>query len=91
MDNIAEGFGRDGNKEFRQGLSQAKGSVYEVRSQIYKANDRHYLDPETYRNLLSLTKQTERLIGGFMRYLKSSELKGHKFKVTNPDDHPPHH
>jgi four helix bundle protein len=78
MSNIAEGFERDGNKEFIQFLAVAKGSSGEVRSQLYVALDNGFIDQKQFESAHKLVVETGRLIGGFIRYLKQSDLRGKK-------------
>lgn len=80
MSNIAEGFGRDGNKEFIQFLSTAKGSASEVQAQLHVAIDAGYISQEQFQKLYDETEKTARLIGGLIRYLQKNDFKGTKFK-----------
>jgi len=80
VSNIAEGFERDGMGEFVQFLSIAKGSTGEVRAQLHVALDQNYIDKETFHQLLALTTETGRMIGGLMNYLRKAQIKGTKFK-----------
>lgn len=79
MSNIAGGFERGGNKEFVQFLSNAKGSVGEVRSQLYVALDAGFVNQKKFDELYAHTNDASRLIGGFMRYLQQSNYRGGKF------------
>ena len=78
--NIAEGFGRGGNKEFIQFLSMAKGSASEVQAQLYIALDAGYISDKQFQKLYSSTEETARLIGGLLRYLRNNDFKGSKYK-----------
>jgi four helix bundle protein len=80
--NIAEGFEREGNREFIQFLSQAKGSTGEVKDELYTALDERYISQTDFDSAYSLAEDTTRLIGALMSYLRRAEDTGSKFKRT---------
>jgi four helix bundle protein len=80
VSNIAEGFERDGNKEFIQYLSISKGSVGEVRSQLYLALDLQYVAGEEFNRIKNLTEETGKMIAGLINYLKKTNMKGKKYR-----------
>ncbi len=79
MSNIAEGFEREGNREFVQFLTQSKGSTGEIKSLLYVALDARFISQEDFQRTYGVADETGRLLGGFMRYLRSSGLRGRKF------------
>ena len=79
MSNIAEGFERDGTGEFIQFLSIAKGSVGEVRAQLYVALDQNYVSQEAFDRLYAMTRTISRLVAGLMNYLRTTPVRGTKY------------
>lgn len=80
MDNIAEGFEPDGNKEFINFLYIAKGSCGEVRSQIIRASDVGFIDKETATKLYNESLNLSKSIAKFITSLKDSNISGLKFQ-----------
>jgi four helix bundle protein len=80
MYNISEGFERDGNREFIQFLAISKGSLGEVRSQLYRTLDRKFLGKEEHDLLQEECLLLAGKLGKFISYLNNSEIRGNKFK-----------
>ncbi|MFS4467097.1 four helix bundle protein [Maribacter sp. 2210JD10-5] len=80
MDNIAEGFERNGNREFIQFLSISKVSCGELRSQLYRILDRKFIDDDTFKKLRDKVLMESKKISSFISYLSKSDFKGSKYK-----------
>lgn len=78
-DNIAEGFGRGGNKELIQFLSIARGSCTEFECQITRIEILGLISESTRIEIHRKTKEIQRQINSFISYLNSSKFKGAKF------------
>ena len=69
VNNIAEGFERQSNKEFKQFLYIAKGSSGEVRSMALLGLELSYVDQSNFKRMESLSSEISRLISGFIKTL----------------------
>jgi four helix bundle protein len=80
VSNIAEGYERDGDKEFIQFLFVAKASCGELRAQLYIAHDRLYINDEQFNELFNRALQVSKMISGLIKYLRQSQMSGKKYR-----------
>jgi len=72
MNNIAEGFDSQSDKEFIKFLTYARRSATEVQSELYIALDQDYITSADFETIYQQATKTKKLINGFIRYLKTS-------------------
>ena len=69
MNNIAEGFERKSNNEFRQYLYIAKGSCGEVRSMLILAKELNKIDKTISERLINLAEEISKILSGLIKTL----------------------
>jgi four helix bundle protein len=74
--NIAEGHGRLSDSQFRRFLGSARGSLYELQTQLELADDLGFLAPGSRKELIELLNEVSRLINGLIAVLGDAEKAG---------------
>ena len=69
--NIAEGQARFSQKEFHHFLSQARGSLVEIETQLLIARHLKYLQPAKADILLAAAEELARILNGLIASIKS--------------------
>jgi four helix bundle protein len=67
--NIAEGHGRLTDLQFRHFLGNARGSIYELRTQFELAADLGYLQKEPVQQIMEQSAEVTRLLNGLIAAL----------------------
>ena len=82
--NISEGHGRLTDTQFRHFLGNARGSLYEMQTQLELAADLGYLSRETEHQLMEQGTEVARLINGLLASLKGANPNHPIANPANP-------
>ena len=77
--NIAEGHGRATDRHFALFVSQARGSLFELETQIQISANLHYISPGQKDWLMSQSAELGRIINGLLRTLRDERKKSAAF------------
>jgi len=64
--NIVEGKARGSSKDFKRFLLIARGSLEELKYQIFLSKDLNYINEDKYQEIINITKEVGRLLNGLM-------------------------
>ncbi len=73
--NIAEGWGREGEKSFIQFLKISRGSLYELETQIIIINDLQFCKNEDFENISNNITEIIKMLNALIKSINS--------KITN--------
>ena len=73
MANIAEGFDSNSDAQFINFLSYSQRSASELQSHLYVALDQGYISNEKFNGFYNKAEEIKRLLGGFIKYLKTKK------------------
>lgn len=68
--NIAEGFGRETDKDFLRFLNISLGSLFEMQTQLEIAKNISYLKEYDFNNLYEDSREVERMLVSFIKKIK---------------------
>jgi four helix bundle protein len=71
--NLAEGHGRSSKRDFHRFVSQARGSLLEVETQLEIARNLGYLDAPSAAALLEKASEVARLLNGLRNWCESAD------------------
>ena len=86
--NIAEGHGRLTFGEWRQFLSQARGSLFEVEAELIAAHRLGYVDEAALRDLRDRANQVGSKLMGLIRYVQRREREARNTRDTPRNPQP---
>ncbi|MDQ5929699.1 MAG: hypothetical protein QG594_1480 [Bacteroidota bacterium] len=70
--NIAEGYGRDGNKDYLKFLNIATASLFEMQTQLEIAFNLGFVNQIQFNKTYENSREIERMISSFSRKIKES-------------------
>lgn len=75
--NLAEGCGKNGDREFGRFVDISLGSASETEYHLLLAKDLGYLTDEAYGNLADRVTEVKRMLTGLARHSRASTPSGH--------------
>jgi four helix bundle protein len=70
--NIAEGYGRQYKKETLQFLHIARGSLYELETQLYISFDLKFISENELNGIVTMIEECRKLLSGLIRYFENN-------------------